>query len=69
MNRSEVQRIRAAQDDADAIADAIRDEVGEETWQMLVHFNTYASGSLDVQLQFFRTPHGTPACRFVSIKA
>ena len=41
---------------------------GEETWNMLLQFNTYASGPLNVHLQFFRSPNGNPACRFYSVR-
>lgn len=63
-NRERLARIRAEQDAAEALADAVQARVSPEEWNALLAFNTYCAGCLGLVLEFYQRTNGQASYRF-----
>ena len=63
MDKAARMKLRAEQDATDALADAVRERIGETEWQALMQFNTYCAGRLGLVLEFYTREAGEPSYR------
>jgi hypothetical protein len=64
MDAAARQQIRQAQDEHEALYDALQATLSAAEWQALIAFNTYCAHKCGLRLDLYRRDTGTPAYRF-----